>query len=84
MGAIEEDDEASTDLDGSEIILRTSTSSIKRQDVQVSRGLRLVDGRLQVVGFAPQSQAKVNPSKPRIRARSQKSFWNQVMFYVLK
>ena len=83
MGTIEEDEEASTELDGSGIIIRNSPSNANRQDIQASRGLRLVEGRLQVVGFA-ESKAKINPFKPKIRSKSQKSFWSQVMFYIMK
>jgi hypothetical protein len=84
MGAIEEDSEASADLDDAGRVHSRSSSGTNRHHVQDSRRLRLVEGRLQVVGFASDSNAKTNSVKPKMRARSQKSFWDQVMFYVLK
>ncbi len=82
MGTNEEDDETSTY--SSEIKIRIAPSSTNSHEIQSTRGLRLVEGRLQVVGFASESKTRINPPKPKIKAKPQKSFWSQVMFYIMK
>jgi hypothetical protein len=82
MGTIEEDDETSTYSSG--IKIRIAPSNTNSHEIQSTRGLRLVDGRLQVVGFASESKTRINPPKPKIKAKTQKSFWSQVMFYIMK